>query len=249
MLWRQNRLLALLPEPVRREWEPHLVPVELQKGQTIQLDGRHPPLYFPLSCVFAMSLGTPDSDPVLLRFTGTNFVVGLVNLLKVAPIQFTGVVCGSGHALRLDSRFFLEQLPVNFLSGEPRAVTMARIAKNGLQLATCAHIHVTAQRLARLLIQAHKCFGPNRPITLTQHELCTWLAVRRETVTYLLGEWTSQGLIQTHRGHLDILNAASLRTRACACLDVAVRFYDEEEAFWRSIDWPALKSPSRPSKL
>ena len=238
MLSTQNRLLALLPDVVRRRWEPHLKLVELRKGDCIDLNKRHHGLYFPVSCVVAMSMGTTDSARVFLRFTGTSFVVGLVNLLKVSPMEFFGTVCGSGYALRLDSQFFMDQLPKNFLGEDPRATAMARIAKNGVQVAHCAKVHPTSQRLAQMLIQAHDCFGPNQWITLTQQEICDWLGVRRETVTHLLGEWSAFGLLHTGRGHLDIVDATSLRSQACSCLADAKRFYTEEELFWRNIRWP-----------
>lgn len=202
----RNELLALLPQWLLDQWLPRMTLVELPKGYRLDL-GSHPRvLYFPITCVMAMRIRTARGPWDFLRFTGHTFVAGMVNMLKAGDIHFEGLVQGSGHALTLPATLFAAQLPPSFLGAAPQATAMARIAENGVQSAYCANHHGTSQRLAKILLQAADCFGDERPMTLSQHELGDILSTRRETVAQLLADWNAAGLVESHRARQVILD-------------------------------------------
>lgn len=234
MLLSQNKLLASLPASVIKQWRPCLSLTEMSRGQKAEIDKR---VYFPISCVFMMTIRAGQVPWTFLRFTGSNFVVGLVNSLRVGDIQFQGVVCGAGSAFVLPLRELLAALPAGFLGQTPHATAMARIAENGFQSAHCATHHLASQRLARVLLQASDCFGIDRDIGLAQAEISQLLAVRRETVVSLLSAWTGEGVIRKGRQKIHLLKREALIARSCECYQRARSLYDQEIAIWRKIQW------------
>lgn len=208
-LAQQNALIALLPERVRERWLGRM----------------------------ALRIRTARGPWAFLRFTGSSFGAGMVNLLKAGDITFDGWVCGPGYALILPADVFLEELPDSFLGASPQATAMARIAENGIQAAYCANHHGGSERLAKLLLQADDCFGTRQTITLSQSELGDILAIRRETIAHLLGEWSRVGIIESQRGRQVVVDRSRLEAASCDCYSVVSRFYRDETLIWKNIQW------------
>jgi len=240
----QNELLARLPRSLLERWLQRMCLVELPKGYQLRLGGQQRVIYFPLSCVIALNIRTARGPSVFLRFTGRDFVVGLVDLLKAGDISFDGVVEGAGYALTLSTKFFAGQLPALFLGAAPQATAMARIAESGIQSAYCANHHGASQRLAKVLLQAADCFGEGRSITLSQYKLGEILSARRETVAQLLADWNDSVIVESQRARQLILDRSRLERISCECYGIVKNFYQEELLIWKNIQWRDLPSSS-----
>ena len=194
-------------------------------------------LYFPLNCVVLTERETESGDRVVMRFTGSNFAVGLVDTLKVGGAPFSARVCGAGHAITVPRKVLLDSLAPEFIKGMAQSLAMSRMADGALQLMHCASSHDAAQRIARILSEAHDCFGSRNPVSLTHQELSDIVVVRRETVTSLLLEWAAAGIVQIGRASISILNPVALRAHACECYTSVQIFNKQELPMWRALPW------------
>lgn len=237
LLGRENKLLAALPAELYRSWRKALALRELKKGQALNLDGKHGEVYFPISCVIAIYTTNTSGRRIFMRFVGPGFAAGLVNMTTTDSVLFEGVVCGSGYAITIPSELVMGRIATPSLSGEAQSIAMTRTAKGGLVIAQCLGSHTNKQRLARLLLQAHDCFGAERPITLTQQSLGEILLARRETTAEILAEWSRDGFIELRRGALRIRNVDKLKHAGCECYDWIQQSYLDELNLWKSIRW------------
>lgn len=233
----ENRLLATLPDAVLHRWRRALVVREFKRGQSLDLRGRGGEVCFPISCVIAIYARPSFGQRSFLRFVGTHFAAGLVDMMAAEGVVFDGVVCGSGYALVMPSDLVLRSIGDPALSGRAQSIAMARTMKGGLVIAQCLGSHTAKQRLARLLLQAHDCFGAERPITLTQQALAEMLMARRETVAGILGPWLHDGTITSRRSAIELRDLDALRRASCGCYAWVQRSYVDEFELWRSIRW------------
>ena len=77
------------------------------------------------------------------------------------------------------------------------------------QSVACNTLHTLEARLCRWLLQTHDCTDSDI-IPLTQEFLCQMLGVRRSTVTLVARLLQTAGLIRYRRGHIQILDRATL---------------------------------------
>jgi hypothetical protein len=87
------------------------------------------------------------------------------------------------------------------------------------QSVACNALHALEARLCRWLLQTHDCTDGNI-IPLTQEFLGQMLGVRRTTVTIAARLLQGNGLIRYRRGHIQIVDRATLEGIACECSGV-----------------------------
>lgn len=237
LLRHEDKLLATLPAARYQKWSKLFTLRELKTGQCLNLKGKRGEVYFPISCVLAIYATNALGRRTFMRFVGPSFAAGLVNMIAIDDMVFDGVVCGSGYAMSIASEILLRSIDTQSLSGRAQSVAMARTAKGGLMIAQCLGAHTNKQRLARLLLQAYDCFGPQRPVTLTQKSFGEMLMARRETAADILAEWSRDGLIASRRGAIHINNVDRLKRESCECYGWIQRSYLEELNLWKSLRW------------
>ena len=84
------------------------------------------------------------------------------------------------------------------------------------QTAACNSRHTLAQRCARWLLLAHDRVDGDE-LHLTQEFLSVMLAVRRAGVTMAMQALHAEGLVQSRRGRVIVLNRAGLEAASCFC--------------------------------
>ena len=237
LLGRENQLLAALPAALYERWGKALVLRELKEGQALNLNRKSGEVYFPISCVIAVHTASTWGQTVFMRFVGSSFAAGLVSMVATNEVIFDGIVCGSGYAMTIQSDIVMRSIDSPALSGTAQSIAMARTAKGGLMIAQCSVSHASKQRLARLLLQAHDCFGAERPITLSQQLLGQMLVTRRETVAASLSEWSEAGFIELRRKAILIHDLNKLKSESCECYTWIQQSYIDEFSLWKSIRW------------
>lgn len=237
MLADQNALLAFLPDPIRRHWKLRWSVVEFSKGQSRAVRSATEVVCFPITCVIGVGMKVGDGDVVFQRFIGKDFALGLVDMLDLADLAFTAIVVGSGYAISIPKSIVVASIDADWLRNYAISTAIQRLVKGNAQLGLCASSHRSSERLARLLLQSFDCFGVDRPVTMSQHEIAEWLMIRRETVGGILAGLESGGLIETYRGSIELRHREALQIRACRCYDMIEKSRDEEIALWKSIRW------------
>ncbi|TAF08632.1 MAG: Crp/Fnr family transcriptional regulator [Nostocales cyanobacterium] len=87
------------------------------------------------------------------------------------------------------------------------------------QSAACNRLHSLEERLARWLLTVSDRLQLDE-FPLTQEFISHMLGVRRAGVTVAAHTLSKAGMINYHRGHIQILNREALETTACECYRV-----------------------------
>lgn len=243
LLVRQNKLLATLPAAIHERWGKDLALRELKKGQPLDLKGPHRLVHFPISCVIAIHATDAADRRIFMRFVGSSFAAGLVNMVASDDAVFDGVACGTGYAMTVPAEVVMRSIDAPPLSGEAHSIAMARAAKGALVMARCFGSHTNRQRLARSLLQARDCFGDDTPITLTQRSFGDMLMMRRERAAEIFAEWNRDGVVESGRGRIHIRSADQLKQASCGCYPWIQRSYLDELELWKSIRWNGVPAP------
>src|SRR3989338_9752568 len=87
------------------------------------------------------------------------------------------------------------------------------------QTAVCNRYHAIDQQLCRWLLLSLDRL-PGNELVMTQELIANMLGVRREGVTDAAGRLQRLGVIEYHRGHIQVLNRPKLESLTCECYAV-----------------------------
>jgi CRP-like cAMP-binding protein len=223
---RTNRLLSLLSDDDYERLRPHLSHVVLDYRKSLYEASRpidH--VYFPIDGVASLVITTADGSAAEVGTIGNEGFVGLPVCLGDRDAPSSVYVQVPGTALKIDARFFRSELE--------RSLTLSRIMlryahaffNQVAQSAACAHLHRVEQRCCRWLLMTRDRM-PSGDFLLTHEFLGMMLGVRRTTVTDVMGVLQKAGLIRYRRGHVTILDDATLKRHACECYDISRLEFD-----------------------
>ncbi|MEO0409043.1 MAG: Crp/Fnr family transcriptional regulator [Cyanobacteria bacterium P01_A01_bin.135] len=221
-----NRLLSLLPEADYQQLVPHLRPVTLALGQVLYepfetISTVYFPTYSMISLVQVMEGGTTIEAGIV----GSDGMLGYPVYLGGKQDTKRAIVQIGGEAIALDA-LVLSTL-FNQSDGLQKLLlryTQAFIAQIS-QTAVCNRFHPTEERLARWLLQSQD-FAQSSNLKFTQAFLSSMLGVRRASVTVAANALQAAGLIDYSRGHVRILDRASLQSFCCECYGTVKSEYE-----------------------
>jgi CRP-like cAMP-binding protein len=211
-----NRLLAALP-PGALSTGTQIAP---ELGAVLQ-ESQAPitQVYFPIDGLISLVVRMRDGSAVETGIVGheggegTTVVWGCPHAFTTATVQVTGR--------------FVRVAASDFVSAYRRSEEVrmlvdrynAALFFQSKQLIACNAVHAAEARLARWLLQVRDRIDRTR-LPLTHEFLAQMLAVRRTTVTEVLGGLQSRSLVRQHRGAIEILDAERLQQIACECYTV-----------------------------
>lgn len=223
----ENQILASLSPEVFSRLAPHLTQVALAQGEVVHRpDDPLSHLYFPIDCLFSITLTMQDGATAEVGMVGSREVLGINALMgNSETTQTTYVVQVAGSTMKISARIMQEEFNRN---GELHAVllryTQAFLAQVS-QTAACNSLHVLDQRLARWLLETQERIGSDE-LPLTQEFIAIMLGVRRAGVTLAAQKLQERGVIRYRRGHVQILDQAGLEASACECFGAIKKEYD-----------------------
>ncbi|MDZ8027145.1 MAG: Crp/Fnr family transcriptional regulator [Nostoc sp. DedQUE11] len=139
--------------------------------------------------------------------------------------QTTYIVQIPGNAMKIRAQILLEEFDRNKeLRDVMLRYTQAFIAQIS-QTTACNSLHKLDQRLARWLLEVHDRVEGDE-IDLTQEFMAHMLGVRRAGVTQTAQKLQESGLIDYHRGRVQVLNRSGLEAYACECFQTVRDEYD-----------------------
>jgi CRP-like cAMP-binding protein len=163
--------------------------------------------------VAASTIGQGGKD-VILGVAGPGELVGELAALRGLPRSASLIARTDVQALAVpaaDFRRFLRSAP------EAAVVVMDTVIER-LQVADAQRRELASLdvvgRVATRLLELRDRFHGDGDIEVTHDELAAWAGASREAVTKALAVLRSVGCVQTHRGHVAIVDEAALRRRA-----------------------------------
>ena len=227
----RNRLLALLPADEIAVIAPHLVPAQLEAGQTIEEPNvpiEH--VYFPESGIASLLSSDGGSRKMEAGPFGREGMSGVSVLMHSDRSPYGTVVQVPGTAHRIEAellRGLVRDRPgLRRLLLRYAFAFQIQTTQTGLSTA----FGVLEQRLARWLLMIHDRVDGDE-LVLTHDFIALMLAVRRPGVTLTIHELEGRALIRSTRGRLLVRDRAGLE-QLCG------RLYGVPEAeYARLIRW------------
>jgi CRP-like cAMP-binding protein len=231
-----SRLLAAIGPDELENAGASLDPVRLDVGRTVL--GAHEPVrrvYFPDTCLIAISLMLPDGRTAGVTMVGDEGLVGLSAAVDVpaatdAEVLVPGVA-RSMPAARFRAAMRASEAIRSVVEGYAIAL-QAHLA----QTVACNRLHSLDQRAARWLLLAHDRV-PGETFPLTQEAFADLLGVSRPAVSTVGARFARAGAAEFRRGTVHILDIKRLERASCDCLEA------DREAFNAAAPAPA---PIRP---
>jgi CRP-like cAMP-binding protein len=223
---RENSLLAALPDPEWRRWEPLLEQAEMRLGQVLYESGAtltH--VYFPTTAIVSLLYVMENGASAEIAVVGNEGIVGISLFMGGGSTPSRAVVQSAGRGLRLKAQMMKDEFdkngPVLHLL---LRYTQALITQMS-QTAVCNRHHSLDQQLCRwLLLSLDRLQGDK--LAMTQELIANMLGVRRGGVTEAALQLQEAGLIRYARGHIVVLDRPALEKRACECYAVVKHEYD-----------------------
>jgi CRP-like cAMP-binding protein len=223
---RENSLLAALPDPEWRRWEPLLQPVDMPLGQVLYEPGAtltH--VYFPTTSIVALLYVMEDGASAEIAVVGNEGIVGISLFMGGESTSSSAVVQSAGHGFRLAAQLLKDEFaragPVRHLLLRYTQALITQMA----QTAVCNRYHLLDQQLCRWLLLSLDRLRVNE-LAVTQQLISNMLGVRREGVNEAAHKLQLAGLISYVRGRIMVLDRAGLEKRTCECYAVVKREYD-----------------------
>jgi CRP-like cAMP-binding protein len=222
-----NCLLDALSPELYEKLAPNLKRVSLKQGEILHHPGETiEDLYFPIDCALSITITMSDGSTAEAGLVGRREAIGINAVMGGRETTQTEyIVQVAGSAIKVDARILLEEFDRN---KELRDVllrfTQALIAQIS-QTTACNSLHTLEQRLPRWLLEAQDRVNSNE-LKLTQEFLSEMLGVRRAGVTQTAQKLQENGLIEYHRGRVQILDQGGLEEAACECFGTVKEEYD-----------------------
>jgi CRP-like cAMP-binding protein len=214
---KQNSLLAALPVVDFDRLFPHLLPVAMPLGQMLYEPGSAlRRAYFPTTSIVSLHYVLESGASAESAGVGYEGVVGVPLFMGGETTASSAVVQIAGHGYSLDAIFLkrefshcesMQRLLLDYTQGLIGQMT---------QTAACNRHHSVDQQIRRWLLMTMDRM-PSREIVVTQEMIAGVLGVRRESVTAVAGALQRSGAIRYRRGHISVLDRASLSNGVCEC--------------------------------
>jgi CRP-like cAMP-binding protein len=216
----QNHLLAKLTDEQFRPLLPFLDLVEIKVKDVLVRQGD--PIkyvYFPSIGAYSCIVYMEDGAGVEVGTVGNEGFTNIEMLLD-ATIATETVVCQiAGTGLRISADDFRTVIPeARALSKILKCSGQAYLAQVSQSVA-CNRLHSTDTRFARWLLITHDRVQGDE-FEIIQEFLAAMLGVQRPSISVVAGLFQQAGMIQYRRGHMKILDRASLEESACECYAV-----------------------------
>ena len=220
----QNQLLVALPRSDMDRWQARLELVELSVHQILVSAGRTSEyVYFPTTAIVSMMSTTEDGATAEVALVGNDGVVGISSLMG-ADAATDAVVQSAGRAYRISTRFVKAEIEAS--SGVMKVVMRyaQAVLRQMAQTAVCNRYHSIDQQLCRRLLLGLDRL-PSDELDMTHELAANLLGVRREGVTVAAHKLQEAGYIRYRRGHIVVLDRASLEQKTCECYAAAKTEY------------------------
>lgn len=181
-------------------------------------DGPSQYLHFPTDGFISLVQKTDHHPPLEIGVIGREGCQGAEAVLGLKTNLFTAHVQGVGHAWRIELPHLIDLArKYKKLEDLLKAYIAVRIQLLGLSTA-CEHFHEIGPRLAKwLLMSQDRAQSPT--FTMTHEFIGLMMGVRRVGITTTASDFKKRGLINYHRGIMQVLDREALILQACSCYE------------------------------
>jgi CRP-like cAMP-binding protein len=215
-----NRILNALPKEEYERLSPHLEPVALPLGEVLyRPEDPITHVYFPDHGTVSVVCVLADGKMVEAGMVGNEGMFGVNVFLGSVTTPLEAIVQLPGDGLRMPA----EVLRGKFRKGGLLQDMLLRYTQAFIvqlaQTTACNRAHPLDGRLARwLLTLADRLHGEE--LHVTHEHIADMLGVRRASITDTLAALRAEGLIETGRGTVTIVDRPRMEEKACECYGI-----------------------------
>lgn len=226
--WQENRLLASLPDRDRTRLLPQLEILTLFAKEKLYESGEDIHyIYFPLDCILVLISSVDEKATVEVGLIGNEGMAGAQILMGAKHSNSEVLILTEGKALRLPAPVLKKEAKRSSRIREVMLTYANALLAQSAQLAACHRYHTPKARLARLLLMIDDRVTTSE-LRITQNLLAHLLGTRRATVTQAANQLQDEGLIQSVRGRIRILDRRGLEKESCSCYAIISRQYSTQ---------------------
>ena len=221
---RENRILRALCQSEFELLVPHLELVKMSRAEVLfdpyeKLDY----IYFPITSIASLLCCLEDGICVEVAMVGSDGFLGVSALMGNRALTQT-VINVEGHCYRISIKS-LQSLLVR--SEGRRRGTLKKLMLRYVgtlfiqmsQTTACNRRHAIDQQLCCWLLLSFDRIQSNS-LAITQESIAHSLGVRRQSITEAAQKLQQAGIIDYHRGHIELKNREKLETTSCECYAV-----------------------------
>jgi CRP-like cAMP-binding protein len=216
----QNQLLAALPAAAQQRVMTDLVLVDMPLGKVVYESHQNSEyVYFPTDSIVSLLYVMENGASAEISVVGNEGIVGIAVFMGGESTTNRAIVQSAGKAYRLPG----QRLKDEFNQHADLQVLMLRYSQALItqmaQTAVCNRHHNIDQQLCRWLLLSLDRLRSNQ-LVMTQELIANMLGVRREGVTEAAGKLQKLGVINYHRGRIEVLDRKKLEMLSCECYSV-----------------------------
>ena len=214
-----NRLLSTFSREARALIEPFGEMIECRSGDVVLTRGDQVRFsVFPIgSTMVSMTVELRGGRTAEVASIGREGAVGGIVSCGHAPAFSKAEVLVPGQAFRVPMEALEDAKSRSPFIANLFCRFSDYLLSQVMQSAACNAFHSIPERAARWLLHAQDRAGDR--IELTQEAFAGLLGVQRTTVNAVVKELSSEGLIATGRGKVEVIDRAGLKRRSCECYE------------------------------
>jgi CRP-like cAMP-binding protein len=213
----RNRLLSSMKASQFQRLRSSIETVDLDAGDLLGEAGSAPTfVYFPNTAVLSVLRRLDDGSFMAVASIGHEGVNALPLFLGSLRMCSRSQVVSGGSASRMAlSDFIAASSTDGLLNGALRRYA-AMVLDDVERAVVCTRFHTISQQFARWLLYTADRLGCDE-FEVTHEAVAGLLGVRRATISEAAGAFKRDGVVQTTRGSIAIIDRPRLQTAACVC--------------------------------
>jgi len=223
---RENHILRTLKQNEYELLQPHLELIATSRAEVLfEAYDKLQYIYFPVTATASLLCCLEDGVSVEVAMVGSEGILGVSALMGREETLTQAIINIPGYCYRISIKSLEGVLS---RSGGRRTGTlqklMLRYAQSLFmqmsQATACNRRHALEQQLCYWLLSSFDR-GQSNILSMTQESIGYILGVRRESITEAAKKLQEAGIIEYHRGKIELKNRTELETTACECYGVA----------------------------
>ena len=215
-----NDILSALPEKEYERFIRCLEPVQLSLDEIlVEPNQEVTALYFPTEGVVSLISTMQDGSTTEIGLIGTEGMVGTMPFLGLGKSNSQSIVQAAGWAMKIELKNLKREYNQSKIVRQLILSYALQLYNQVSQGAACNNHHTVEQRTARWLLMLDDR-SEQGTLLMTQQLLSKMLGVRRTGVTKIAKDIQRQGIIDYHRGKIEILDRQGLEEIACECYKI-----------------------------
>jgi CRP-like cAMP-binding protein len=216
----RNHLLASLDKEGLHRFASSLHSVDLRSQEVLyRPDQRITDVYFPETCVITMLTVMEDGRTIESATVGREGASWISTSFRSPTMPCPTMVAVGGQAWRISAELVENEIKRNGEFHNTLSHYAHVLLIQSLRAGACNSLHSMEQRCSRWMLMTLDRVSLDS-FVITQEFLANLLGVQRTGITGLVADFTNDGILETTRGLVRVVDRNKLEQRSCECYQI-----------------------------